>query len=1566
MRDAVVRNSSGFHSNEIFFNSHKLFVYVRLLRLGLQQSAICRFIAMFAWLIMTTALLAQEQVGLQPGWTSVTRMETNKNGTFSTSGDPITVGLVASCSNAPLLTNGGNFFAAHDQAHLTIQHNYPSDLPPDVAVTFSQITSGGTFSSFGVESEADVAECGSNIHTEFRAEGDRSGFVFLQNFLKIGHPKVFIQYRFDDDEDPQYFLAAFDHTLENQLSLICTSPDFMNLTFRVHAESVNPFNSSEYIPSEGVQVRAMYTVELSFTETVTFYFSPWFETDETGDALVNVGSGGEVIDTNATLWVPAPYAALTADGFQVGYATNAVQVDDMRSFKGTLTIETKDPKDRPVGGVQIQLQGGATTGGTTNGSGVLEVEINGGGSNTKTVSIKVPPRFLPDNSITQIVDDILPSQVHAQTPAVYVAEFRISDSAVNYLNSGDTFEDFTLHVYENEVLAAEITGLKAKCESKLTPQEIASDEINRFKYPVMPESSLKTYRHEVVWTNERGDDLPLMYSSASVPIREERVPALDRPLHIHYVGFETSGVTTIGGKGVRGTYTSASGMAALNDFFRLIYPGTVIFTIGPDIQATEPWFTFGPFRKLSYFVDLQHHLDTMPGRPDLIVGITGPGVFGADGYSEPRFRDVILLDGVAIRKNYLLHEYMHTLGKLDNYDYETGANDCGASGNGYDPRTMTRVYNSPGVLKPPFQTMMYDHAPNPWMTHDDYITLLDEATMGIDYGKSSEDTKSKTVAPKTDPQDVMLVSGTIMGKQVWTNFNYTLREAWPIFIDTDLVSMPQEPATPSGRAIMAELSNGQSAQVLEFTQWIGEPDPEGDGNLAAAPLFKFPYDPTVNSVTFKTINLNGQITTIKTINFSPHAPTVTIDSPTGGTVLQSNMPIVFQANDEDANEQLYAWVKMSFDGGASWQPMGTWLRIERGQNEYLLTCNDLPSVPGVLLRVLVSDGTRSARAESGPYPLNGYNMTSHAEAIPVWHKAKVSVGAPCALPVTLRNTGMWTLEATLQSDLLPAWITARQPIARSINSGGSTRFLFDCNTATEGTFATNLTFNTNDPDLPVLEVPLTLEVTSQPTPPSVIDVASDPSADAGDLIAWDGDLHLVVSELCSRTGLSGSIAIHHAQTGDLLETLNLAPGTQAGIYEVDWPVPDDLLAEPLAFEATLEDTATSLTSNGGSNPLGWDLELRLMRRNTPPEFTNPTGNTNVTVWFPSVLEIPFAATDNEGDPIHFAVKNTEDLDVVLDEANGLLHVSYLIDAPHESQSTIQLIATDRWGASNGVTFTVGIYYASTPYAYIVGHDSVWLDANPYSMTIAGAGTSERPQKVRVDYRETGTIGWTNLGEYSFTRFDSQIQFWVTDVSWNWLENGPYVYDLQLTLFASDGTPDPNPPIYHFERLRTGGRVTSIEAPTTVGAGASITLQVHVENESSDRWSFDTGYGLLATEGTDALTRLQTVRLSQLNPIERGTSGVIQIEATAPTIPGSYTTSWVLQHDGVAFGESASASVQVTPSVNDATARAAIMDAILGRISTESMVVGKLDINLDGQIDVADLRKLIANINAGSR
>jgi hypothetical protein len=121
------------------------------------------------------------------------------------------------------------------------------------------------------------------------------------------------------------------------------------------------------------------------------------------------------------------------------------------------------------------------------------------------------------------------------------------------------------------------------------------------------------------------------------------------------------------------------------------------------------------------------------------------------------------------------------------------------------------------------------------------------------------------------------------------------------------------------------------------------------------------------------IQLLADDTVIHEVTPGVNPPTVTIQQPAGGAVVENELAIQWNASDQDADDPLLFTVQYSHNNGASWHTLALNLPGTPNPNNSLLL-TDLGSLHGsapnsALIRVLASDGYNTAIATSQPFTL---------------------------------------------------------------------------------------------------------------------------------------------------------------------------------------------------------------------------------------------------------------------------------------------------------------------------------------------------------------------------------------------------------------------------------------------------------------------------------------------------------------------------------------------------------------------------------------------------------------------
>jgi len=140
-------------------------------------------------------------------------------------------------------------------------------------------------------------------------------------------------------------------------------------------------------------------------------------------------------------------------------------------------------------------------------------------------------------------------------------------------------------------------------------------------------------------------------------------------------------------------------------------------------------------------------------------------------------------------------------------------------------------------------------------------------------------------------------------------------------------------------------------------------------NESSAQLFKALFPKPAQQAVAILLLANGN--EIDRIAAGTHVPTVTVQKPAAGTVVDNQMTIQWTAHDDDPNDRLKFTVQYSHDNGASWQVVGMDIPSTPTATT-TLDITDLGSLQGsapnaAKIRVLASDGYNTAIAESANF-----------------------------------------------------------------------------------------------------------------------------------------------------------------------------------------------------------------------------------------------------------------------------------------------------------------------------------------------------------------------------------------------------------------------------------------------------------------------------------------------------------------------------------------------------------------------------------------------------------------------
>jgi hypothetical protein len=137
---------------------------------------------------------------------------------------------------------------------------------------------------------------------------------------------------------------------------------------------------------------------------------------------------------------------------------------------------------------------------------------------------------------------------------------------------------------------------------------------------------------------------------------------------------------------------------------------------------------------------------------------------------------------------------------------------------------------------------------------------------------------------------------------------------------------------------------------------------------------------------------------------SPHAPTISITSPSSGAVWTGVNTINWTASDADGDPLVYS-VLTSPDNGSSWLPMETDLTGTR----FSFDTAELSAGNKTLFKVLASDGFNTTAATVGPLTILAQPFI---EATPTLDLGVVASGQSSTLPILLTNRGELAVRVT--------------------------------------------------------------------------------------------------------------------------------------------------------------------------------------------------------------------------------------------------------------------------------------------------------------------------------------------------------------------------------------------------------------------------------------------------------------------------------------------------------------------------------------------------------------------------
>ena len=1351
--------------------------------------------------------------------------------------------------------------------------------------------------------------------------------------------------------------------------------DFLNHSYRFN---LGKGTGDNRLFSSGLQV------QLSIHGSRLLYQTSWLTADSDGNVEFQLGTGCQ----SAPIFLTAPveYYRVTVQPLQEGstwysnwYLPQDVQYDgSYGSFEGKVTIQAEDVCGNPVPSY-VQLRGGPIGGGGagyTDAAGQIEfIQGFGGGSGSSAqFSIRVLPKLWIYSDVAQVIDN--PVNFIGRRSAFLHGCVTIP--ALSYtFKTTDTISGATLKLYKNDAVDKTSTTVRIKRLAAFTEAEKRTGR-DRFTFEVPVDETPATYRAEVCMKDEAGEERVVGQAEWG-PIQATVKPKDDRTLHFQYVPIYPQ--------------TSASGTGGWETYVDQILPAQVTYSTAPPLKPDLwPWEA-DVVRLMGWYRELERYRVSQSPPPDLMVGVVAPGALhtyrlgAAAGLSMDGYKHVVLLDSGAAKAHHLLHEYLHTLGLADNY----GGTLAPPSESGYSPQGF-RVWNAPNK-DPLYCAIMFDFAPNAWPTFQEYQTMIGTLTEPTTFAAMPAMMRAAAEPAQIEPAEydpassgkVLLLSGIAE----YGAYNETIRNRCPIFVDEGPTYAPQ--AITSGNV-------GYGVRTLAGTTAVGTAYQSLSATINGAYLnfggifgtisFALPWRADIKAVQFGVFNTSGTMT--KTmyngrVDFSATAPTAQWTAvPPAASTLSGQTTFTFAASDADPDSSLWAWVKISADNGQTWQPMGTYFKLNAAQTAFTLDCSQWPTSPHCRVKLLVTDDGNTTVLQAGPYALEGYTLPPTIAAEPASAALPFAADRAVVIPITLRNEGRQRLTVDVLTADLPAWLRP-ETTGRMHLSGQSRQTLFfiaEPNTAE--IYSAAITLATNDPQRPTLTIPVTLTPAAQPPAPQVCLAQTAGGQTDGETAPMTSSITVLVRDrygcdtleaFATAVKLSDGVAM-------LADKVRMDNTGRRGEYMCTIPLAASLAGHKIGFEFDLADPSTGLADIDGLRSGDWDVTVQLLKPNTPPRFTQVTplqgAYDYLSIGSGQTINLSYAVEDSEGDPVSYMLHSDLPFEWTM-QAGTLRCVLPILDDIWNTavrRQTIDLVAVDRHGAQSMVQWKLDInpntYINNRAYPYysdtVLTGDSVTLKAFSYSAL--------QGQFCRFEYRPQGTSVWTRIADQAYDQEHPGIYWEGRMAATAWTVSGlapGQAVEVRYTDFWPTGNPDSAPITVVFRKAMEDAHITGLTAAQPLAAGQPFELRVEVENRSANRWTLGDGYGLICPQGVDALTGLERIDaplgFTQVAP---GGRVVFAVQAIAPTQPGTYTTQWqVTRPDGGPLGAPAGLDVRVMPSQwpglpGDINADGlvnlqdlAALCATWGLTAQDAEWEPACDLAANGQIDLADIIELTA-------
>jgi len=1415
---------------------------------------------------------------------------------------------------------------------------FPNDIFDQAGITLNPVDD--VVSPLTVSFVGGLGHEGYILGTYFVTDGE-DGIApnrLLHPYVAFAKLRLLVQIR-DEDGTVIDSTHPFASTAAEELS---PDPDILNAKFKIDLRcGYFPGGITPGRPVPNTETRVL----ISSLKTGAAFASPWVVSDANGRAESVLGAGTNEIDITGSVPLPTLFVELEgvgADGAPLspmGYASKTLEIPDMRRFDGTLSLNVTDMDGNPLR-AKVRVSGGPMLGSyyqetkTADASGSVSFHIPTDGTGTATLSADahLAPLVYVTNRLTQIVDQPPPGALHDYFPLWFSPQLQLRDNAWSY--TGKESAKAVARFYRN--------GTQDGPDVPIAAMKRGADLTERDKWLGID----RRFREAPVgatpddWTCKvffKDDDPfatePEIEASGSSPAavaKRERVPARDEAFHVRYVAVG-DGSAAGPGATLLSTYLSTAVEGAYNDHFTRFFPGDVQFSHGPSVDPDLWFYEFDTWSISGTFRELETYRLGLPYRVDRIVGIVEPGGLAsylsgtASGLSLADYPRVVLLDPSRTLPHHLTHELLHTLGLPDDTVGQPSAD-------GYDHRTGEWIHNRAG--NPTYNAIMHDYAAKAWPRDAEYAALLDEATNPIAPKDASRAATERVAYVSALVERVP--SETVVG--AWES---RVIQRAPLFVDDGVAWAPQNPPPqfPSGLYAYGVSLGTNGGALTHAIAYDYRPAPDinhhtgvlADNRVAAFFSYAVPWSDAVDTITMLSWRWDGAAGGILRGNEfvrSATAPTVAwVEAPPPASTLAGSAAFRWTASDPDWNAHLYAWPRISFDDGATWEPASGHFAIAPGESSFALDARLFPSSPACRVKILVSDDWHTAALAAGPYALEGYRTGPDAHVPAPSISTAVQTPSELVLPVVVQNIGTEMLELATPAGGQPEWVApvnATTPFR--IAPSASAQVLFRATVDAPGTLAGEFLMTTNDPARPAIRFPVSIAADALPRAPVCFSVGTEPAVEPDGYIPPRNGLVLVARDLHGNAELQARVTVRSLDPPNaiLVNDQPMEASATPGEYAHRWNFAPSLVGR-FGVEVAMLDPATMLADADGSNPRGDDFVFRIGSPNRPPTLAVVSPTTKIDApaqFFPGEeIVLHYAAADPDGDTLALAVDVPADLPLAWDRSAGTLRG--VVPRFVSGSMQVRLVARDPSGARAAAGWFLKIKSPTAnpdPSRAIPDLQTGTVIRSATKLLAASVYTFAPQQGCRYDARPEGSGSWQAIALAPYTGSNVQSQYtgatyWDTSA----IAAGARV-DVRYVNVDAGGVDHPNPVVVTYRKAVDGAAIESVAVePATLRPGQRARLVVEVRNESTETWTGTSGHLLKPPTGADPLTGLAQLYVApDWDQVAPGALATYAVDFEAPPAPGEYHSAWQPWLAGIGYyGVAAQTTVVVAePETSD--------------------------------------------------